>query len=239
MSISLRNVTKKVRLGPVKLTYEGLNVEIADGAHVALLGHKDAGLEAIVNLICAADAPDQGTVTRSQSISWAIPSANFISKHLSLAANARFLARLYETDDEAYVARLVELGQFGKAFDVKVEECPTELRSLFCFLAGICLPFDHYILTNVSVGKKADRERTAAMVEDLGKRAGLVVVGHDLRGAQQLCDQAYVFESGRATFYSDMEAAGEHFNSIVAKDVEEDDFLGSDTELVDLVNMDL
>lgn len=238
MSISLQNVTKKVRLGPVKLNYEGLNIEVPDGAHVALLGHKDAGLPAIVNLICGADAPDQGKVLRTQSISWAIPSSSFVAKHISLAANARFVARLYEANEEAYVAKLLELGQFGDAFNLKTDECTNEARSLFCLLAGICLPFDHYILTSVGVGKKAERERTSAMVEELGRRASLVIVGHDVDGAQRLCDRAYVFEAGRATFYDDMEAAAEHFNAIDAKDVEEDDFMGSDSELEDLVRMD-
>jgi capsular polysaccharide transport system ATP-binding protein len=238
MSISLNDVTKKVRMGPVRLTYEGLNIEIPDGGHVALLGHKDAGLDAIVNLICGADAPDEGRVTRTQSISWSIPSAGFVAKHMSLAASARFIARLYETDEDAYLARIQELGQFGDQINLKAELCANEVRSLFCLLVGICLPFDHYILTNVNVGKKGERERIAAMVEELGERASLVLVGHDLKNAQHLCDRAYVFESGRATFYEDMEAAGEHFNSIVAKDVEEDDFMGPDSELEDLVSMD-
>ncbi|HWA92671.1 MAG TPA: hypothetical protein VG889_21745 [Rhizomicrobium sp.] len=239
MSISLRNVTKKVRLGPVRLTYEGLNLEIPDGSRMALLGHKDAGLTAIVNLMCAADAPDAGYVERTQSISWSIPSASFVARHMSLAANARFLARLYETNEDAYVARIAELGQFGDEYNIMVDRCTNEARQQFCFLAGICLPFDHYILTNLNVGKKTDRERNAAMVQELGERASIVLVGANVKAAQSLCDRAYVFQDGRATFYDDMEAAAEHFASIVAKEVDEDDdFMGSDTELQDLVNMD-
>src|SRR6185312_2567046 len=69
MSIELRNVTKKVRMGPVRVTYSGLDLTIPDGARMALLGRKEAGLEKIVDLICAADAPDKGYVTRTQSIS--------------------------------------------------------------------------------------------------------------------------------------------------------------------------
>lgn len=238
MSIVLSNVTKKVRMGPVKLTYENLDIDIPDGARVALLGHQDAGLAAIVDLICAADAPDAGHVSRTRSISWAIPSSNFVSKHMTLAASARFLARLYETDENAYLARIRELGQFGDKLNVKAGEITNDVRSMFCLLAGICLPFDHYILTNVNVGKKTERDRVAPLIEELGRRAGLVLVGSDIKNAQYLCDRAYVFEEGKTTFYDDMEAATEHFKSIEAKDVEEDDFMGDDTEFRDLVNMD-
>jgi len=48
MSIELRNVTKKVRMGPVRVTYSGLDLTIPDGARMALLGRKEAGLEKIV-----------------------------------------------------------------------------------------------------------------------------------------------------------------------------------------------
>ncbi|MBV9993093.1 MAG: ABC transporter ATP-binding protein [Alphaproteobacteria bacterium] len=238
MSIELRNVTKKVRMGHIKLTYTGLDLAIPDGARVALLGRKEAGLDAIVNLICAADAPDKGTITRTQSISWPIPGAGFLSKHLTLAANARFIARLYETNEEAFLARVAETGRFGDLINARMDECPTEMRSLFCFLIGALLPFDHYIFTGLNAGPKEDRGRIAELVGELAQRAGIVLVGQDAKNAEVLCDRAYVFNEGTATYYDDMEAAIEHFSSIEAREVDEDDFMGADPELEDLVNMD-
>jgi capsular polysaccharide transport system ATP-binding protein len=237
MSIELRDVMKRVRLGPIRLTYEKLNINVPDGASVALLGRKEAGLDAIVNLICAADAPDSGRVIRTHSISWPIPSASFVSAHLPLVANARFIARLYEVDEDAYVARLEELGRFGDWLGVVVKQCPGEIRSLFCFLCGITLPFDQYIFTNLSVGPKSERGRIGEMVDDLRQRAGFLLIGQDVKSAQQYCSQAYVFDNGEATFYDDMEAAIEHFSSIETKDIEDDGFM-ADSGLEDLVNVD-
>jgi capsular polysaccharide transport system ATP-binding protein len=238
MSIELRNVTKRIRMGHIKLTYTGLDLTIPDGARMALLGRKEAGLDAIVNLVCAADAPDKGGVTRTQSISWPIPGASFLSKHLTLAANARFIARLYETDEEAFVARVYETGQFGDWMNTRMDEIPTEMRSLFCFLIGALLPFDHYIFTGLNVGPKEGRGRITELVGDLAQRAGIVLVGQDAKSAEALCTTAYVFNEGTATYYDDMEAAIEHFSSIESRDMDEDDFMGADPELEDLVNMD-
>jgi capsular polysaccharide transport system ATP-binding protein len=238
MSIELRDVTKKVRLGPIKLTYEHLNIHVPDGSHMALLGRKDAGLEAIVNLICAADAPDSGKIVRNHSISWPIPSSSFISQHLPLIANARFIARLYETDERSYIAQLDELGRFGDWFTVTVSDCPSEVRSLFCFLAGVCLPFDQYILTGMNVGPKSERGRIGELVDELRQRAGLLLIGQDIKNAQQYCTQAYVFDKCQATYYDDMEAAAEHFNSIEDTDAGDDDFMGVDSDLESLVNVD-
>lgn len=238
MSIELRNVTKRVRMGAVKVTYENLNIRVEQDSRVAFLGHKEAGLEAIVKLICAADAPDRGTVTRTHSISWPIPSSVFLSKHLPLCANARFIARLYEADEPSYLARLAELGDLGKFMNQRADDCPNEIRSLFCFAAGVLLPFDHYILTNLNVGKKAERERVGEIVDDLRQRAGLLLVTHDVKPAQQFCDQAYVFDEGRATFYDDVDAAVEHFGTIAAKDEADEDSMDFEPELESLVNED-
>jgi capsular polysaccharide transport system ATP-binding protein len=237
MSIELHNVTKKVRLGHVRLTYEDLNLHIPDSASVALLGYKEAGLEAITNLICAADAPDKGRVVRSHSISWPIPSSSFVASHLPLVSSARFIARLYEVDENAYVAKLEELGRFGDWFGTTVKLCPGEIRSLFSFLCGITLPFDQYIFTGLNVGPKNERGRIGEMLDELRQRAGFLLIGQDVKNAQAYCSQAYVFDQGQATFYDDMEAAIEHFSTIEKQDIENDGFM-ADSELEDLVNGD-
>jgi len=236
MSIVFQNVTKKVRLGAVKLTYEGLNLNIPADSRMALLGRNEAGLEVIANLICAADAPDFGRVTRDHSVSWPIPSSQFIARHLPLVANARFVARLYEADEETYLAQLDEVGKLSEWFDVKVDECPRDIRSAFCVLAGICLPFDQYLLTGL--GPKGSRDRVIEQLEDRAGGSGLLLIGSDVKSAQVLCTEAYVFDKGRATFFNDMEAAAEAFSEVEAVEAGDEDFMGGDPELENLVNVD-
>jgi capsular polysaccharide transport system ATP-binding protein len=236
MTIEFHNVTKKVRLGSVRLTYEDLNLHIEGAAHVALLGHKEAGLEAIVKLICAADAPDKGTVTRSHSISWPLPTSSYLSKHVPLAATANFIARLHEVDEDEFAERVATLAGIQEFMKVRGDAIPSDVKSWFSFAVGVSLPFDQYILTGTGVGKKADRARVDEIIEDLRKRAGILLVTSQTKTAQQLCEQAYVFDQGKATFYDDMEAAAEHFDSIEPEEVIEDDFMEAEPELENLVN---
>jgi capsular polysaccharide transport system ATP-binding protein len=239
MTIELKDVTKKVRLGAVKLTYEGLNLRIEKGARVAFLGNKNAGLDAIVNLICAADAPDKGKVTRTHSISWPIPDNKFISKHLSLAANARFVARLYEQNENAFLQKVVEMAEPGEFLNTRCTDCPREVLSRFCFSAGVCVAFDCYIFTSASIGGKEDKPRFAEIIEEVAGRAGILFVTADIKSAKQFCDQAYVFDAGRATYFDDMEAAAEFFAAIASPGGEDDqDFFDSDPELESMINTD-
>jgi len=238
MTIELRDVTKRVRLGSVRVTYEGLNIRVESNSRVAFLGNQQAGLEALVKLICAADAPDRGVVTRTHSISWPIPDSRFLSKHLTLAANARFIARLYEVDEASYLEKLAEIARPGDFMNVRGDACPKDVLSRFCFSAGICLPFDHYILTGVSAGSKEDRARFAPIVEELGQRAGILLVTSDVKAAKQVCEQAFVFDDGRATFFDNMEAAAEFYGGLASPGDVEEEFFDSDPELESLVNTD-
>jgi ABC-type polysaccharide/polyol phosphate transport system ATPase subunit len=238
MTIEFRDVTKKVRLGPTRVTYENLNIRLEEKAHIAFLGQKDAGLEAIINLICQSDAPDSGVITRSHSVSWAIPDSKYIHKHHPLVGSARFIARLYEADEKAYVAKVSEMGELGDFINIRGDMCPKDVFARFVFYTGICLPFDQYILTNVSVGGKAGRERVAEVIGDMKDRAGLLLATADIKSAKMYCDQAYVFHEGSATYFDDMEAAAEFFGSIASAGGGDDDFFDPEPELEDLVNVD-
>jgi capsular polysaccharide transport system ATP-binding protein len=238
MTIELHNVTKRVRDGAVKVTYEGLNIRVEKNTRTAFLGNKTAGLDAIVDLICGADAPDKGSVSRTHSISWPIPDSKFLSSHLPLVANARFIARLYEQDETVFLRKVAEMSNAGEFLNALGNACPKEVLSGFCFSVGVCLDFDCYILSGVNVGAKDQRDRYAAIVEDLGQRAGILLAGADVKSAKRFCEQAYVFDEGRATFFDDMEAAAEYFSGIASSGDEGEDFFDSDPELEDMINTD-
>lgn len=238
MTIELRGVTKKVRDGALRLTYEDLNIRIEENANVAFLGHKQAGLSAIVSLICAADAPDEGIVTRTHSISWPIPENKFIHRHHPLAASARFIARLYEANEKEFLAKVSEVAELGEFMNVRADRCPKEALSRFAFFAGVCLPFDRYIFASGFMGGKSERESRTEVLNDLSTRAGLLLVTHDIKSAQEFCDQAYVFDGNRATYFDNMEAAAEFFGTIASEDTDGDDFFDAEPELQDLINVD-
>jgi capsular polysaccharide transport system ATP-binding protein len=240
MTLELRDVMKKVRIGAVRIVYEDLNIRIEEGANVALLGHPEAGLEGLVDLFCAADAPDAGQVIRTHSISWPIPWTTFLHQHISLSANARFLARLYEVDENEYLAQIARNG-LQKFMHTRVDQVSGDVKTAFAFVAGMCLPFDRYILTRTSLAQKVDPELAPRLIEEAKKRAGLLLVTSNVKPAKQFCEQAYVFDDGQATFYDDMDAAAEHFSSIESRGKDrdsEDEDEDEDSDLQNMVGLD-
>jgi capsular polysaccharide transport system ATP-binding protein len=239
MTLELNHVTKKVRAGSVRVTYQDLNIRIEDGANVAFLGHSEAGIDVIINVLCGADAPDKGKVVRTHSISWPIPATTFMQSHLSLTANARFLARLYEVDERAYLTKIAENG-LARFLDTRADEVSGEIKTLFAFVAGVCLPFDCYILNKTAIAKKTYPDLAERLIDDIRQKGGLLLVTAMAKTAEQFCDQAYVFDQGQATFHDDMEAAVEHFNSIESKDrsIEGEETDDADSDLQNMVGVD-
>ncbi|MEI9929114.1 MAG: hypothetical protein WDM89_00745 [Rhizomicrobium sp.] len=236
MTIELHDVMKKVRQGSVRLTYKDVNMRIEEKSRMALLGHSSSGLDFIVDLICGADAPDKGVVRRSHSVSWAIPEIKYVHKHLPLVAAVRFIARLYEIDEKAFLARVLEQAQVGEVANLRVDRCPREVVSRLAFCIGTSLPFDQYILK--TLGSKEDRERNMETVNQLAERAGLLFVTSDVKTAKQFCTEAYVFDEGRVTYFDNMDAAAEFFSKAAGDDDVEDDFFDAEQDLQDLVNVD-
>jgi ABC-type polysaccharide/polyol phosphate transport system ATPase subunit len=130
---------------------------------------------------------------------------------------------------------MAELGDF---MNVRGDMCPKDAVSRLAFFAGVCLPFDRYIFAGNFMGGKPERERRTEVLKDLSQQAGLLLVTHDAKTAKEFCDEAYVFDGSRATYFDNMDAAMEFFGTLAAGSGDDDVFFDAEPELQDLVNMD-
>jgi capsular polysaccharide transport system ATP-binding protein len=217
MIVEMRGVRKRTRMTVRPVIFENLNLRIEDGAHIGLLGHIDSGLDAIVDMICGADAPDAGRVIRGSKISWPIPDSGFIHKHRSLAATTRFIAQLYEVDPSAYLSKVVEMASLQEFVSERLDHCPKSALSRMAFALGACLPFETYLFTAMKFGDKEDAEQLDQLVADLTRDKGLVLATSQAKAVKKFCNTAFVLDSGRAVYYEDIEAALEHLERIAPK----------------------
>lgn len=230
MIVDFRGVHKRTRKTIRPVVFKDLNFRIEDGAHVAFLGHVDSGLDALIDLICSADAPDAGVVRRGSMISWPIPDTGFIHKHRSIGACTRFLAQLYEVDPKTYFTKVVEVGGLEEFVGERLDHCPRSAVSRLAFALGACLPFETFILTNTKFEGKDDDAKFGQYMTDLLSRRGLLLATAQGKAAQTFCDSAYVLDSGQAVYYDDVEAAIEHLDRIAPK--------RADVDVADLVEED-
>jgi capsular polysaccharide transport system ATP-binding protein len=234
MSIEFKDVSIRTRgtLTPVSL--QNINIRLTKGDRVAFLSPR-AALSALISVISGADAPDRGSVVRNDTISWPIPGNGFLHKHLNFIANARFVARLYGVDQPSYLAKVLDLARVVDLAEERIDHCPKEAVARFSFALGACLPFDMYLLTATKIGDKRDSERYTEIIADLGRDAGLLIATSSGKTIQGFCDQAYVFDRGRAHHYTDVEAAAEHMARIAkpSDGADDEDWPADDERIMD------
>ncbi len=82
------------------------------------------------------------------------------------------------------------------------------MKSRLSFGVSMGIRFDLYLVDEVtSVGDGAFRRRSVALLEERLTAAGAIVVTHSPAMARRLCTAGAVLESGRLTFYEDVEEA--------------------------------
>jgi len=215
--IEFVKVCKRTRKTITPIVYEDLSFRIEDGERVALLGGPASGLNVILELICGANAPDQGRVIRTGTFSWPIPDSSFFHKHLSFVGNARFIARMYGMQESTFIPRVMEMAGVEDLREERLDHCPKGVLGQFSFALGLFVPFDTYIFTKVGVGKGEMLERIQGAIADLGQRSGLLIATGQPKGFEAFCDKAYVLDEGQAFYYEDLEAAQEHLKRSLAK----------------------
>jgi capsular polysaccharide transport system ATP-binding protein len=233
--IELRNIAVRTRhtVAPVSLTNVNLRVEKQD--RLALLSPSKGSLGLIIDTLCAANAPDSGSVIRHSSVSWPIPSNGFFLKHQSFIANARFVAHLYEMDQRTFIPKVIELAGVEDLADERLDRCPSAVVSRFAFALGISLPFDIYLFTATGAGDKKDREKHNDMVAQLANQSGLILATTSGKAAKPFCDKAYILDPAGCVLYDDMDAALEHLDRLArraAKTTDEDEEMAEEDERV-------
>lgn len=226
--IELANVTFRIRHTLSPVVYADVNLRIEDGERVAFLAaDKQSGLGVLQDLFCEANAPDSGRLVRTGSLSWPIPEAKFFHQHLTFVANARFIARMYGLDARLFVPRVCEMAGVTDIMHERLDHCPKTAIVPFAFSLGACVPFDTYLLTTAFVGKGENGSALQQELVEISSRGGTIVMATNGKGIADICDRAYVLDSGSARIvpYDDIEEALDHLKRLASKAAEEEDLI--------------
>src|SRR5271165_3602074 len=116
MSIELRDISKTVHIdGKPQRLFSGLSMRIDVGQRVGILGLPKTGKSTLLRLMCDTEKFGSGTIRRTSSLSWPIPTADYLAMHITVAANIRFLARIYGTESDKFIreiGRMADVTEF-------------------------------------------------------------------------------------------------------------------------------
>ena len=212
--IRLEHLTKIFVLdGQRKVVLQDVNLEFPSGIAVGLLGRNGAGKSTLLQMIARTMDPTAGRIVSTGTCSWPVGFSGPFHPALSGIQNTRFIGRIYGADTDELVAFVEDFAGLGMHFRMPLKTYSSGMRSRLAFGVSMGIPFDTYLVDEVtSVGDASFRAKSAQVFRARMKTAGAFVVSHSMGMIRDLCDVAVVLENGQLYYYEDMEAAITHHN---------------------------
>lgn len=221
--IHLNNISKAFRTprGP-KVILNETDIVFPSGVSVGLLGRNGAGKSTLMEMIGGTAKPDTGSIDVSGTVSWPVGFRGIFHKALTGTQNVRFIARVYGVDTESLLAYVREFAELGAHLDMPVRNYSAGMRSRLAFGVSIGIPFDTYLVDEVtSVGDASFKRKSRLAFLERMENAGAVVVTHSMRQLRKLCQSGAVLENGTLTYFEDIEDAIAQYHENMGSDEDE------------------
>lgn len=194
-----------------KVVARGITATFPTGAAVALLGRNGAGKSSLMEMIGGSLKPDKGAIRITGSMSWPVGFSGSFHRDLTGAQNVKFIARVYGVDTEDLLEFVEDFSELGAHFHLPVRSYSSGMKSRLAFGISIGIPFDTYLVDEVTaVGDAAFKRKSRKVFQERLKTAGAVVVTHYMSQVRQLCNSGAVLEDGLLTYYENVEDAIAH-----------------------------
>ncbi len=191
-----------------KIVIDNLNITLPTGKSLALLGRNGAGKSTLLQIVAGSMRPDHGRVISDGSISWPVGFGGSFHGDLTGAQNVAFLARVYGVDTDELLDFVQDFSELGKHFAMPVRTYSSGMRSRLTFGTSMGIPFDTYLVDEVTaVGDAAFRRKSRAVFEERMRVSSAILVSHEMGQVRQFCDAGIVLDRGQLNYYDDLEEA--------------------------------
>jgi capsular polysaccharide transport system ATP-binding protein len=197
--IKLVNVSKfyPTRVGSTRV-FEHVNLEIAPGEKLGILGRNGAGKSTMIRLMSGAERPTSGRVVRSMTVSWPLAFGGAFQGTLTGVDNLRFICRIYGVDPEDKIPFVEDFSELGIYLREPVRSYSAGMRARLAFAISMVIEFDCFLIDEiVAVGDARFHDKcNYELFEKRGDRA-MIIVSHNAGYVREHCDRAAVLAGGK------------------------------------------
>ncbi len=191
-----------------KVVIDDASVVFPTGVSVALLARNGAGKSTLMGMIGGTIQPSGGRIVRQGTVSWPVGFKGSFHREMTGAQNTRFVARIYGVDTEELIGFVEDFAELGPHFHAPVRTYSSGMISRLAFGVSIGIPFDTYLVDEVtSVGDAVFKRKSRLVFLERMKTAGAVVGTHSMVQVRKLCQAGVVLENGKLVYYEDLEQA--------------------------------
>ena len=204
-----RVLRRPIHVRHAAFSIRDLDLRIAPGEAVALLGHNGSGKSTVLRLVAGIYQPSAGTIETRGRITAVIELGAGFHPELTGAENIALYAavlgltrrELHERFDE-----IVEFAGMADFLDTPLKYYSSGMEARLAFSVAVCLQPDTLLLDEVlAVGDQAFRARCLARLRAFHARGGtLLLVSHELDQIQALCTRGVWLQDGRTIMDGDI-----------------------------------
>jgi ABC-2 type transport system ATP-binding protein len=197
-----------------------LDLEIAEGESVALLGRNGSGKSTLLKLVAGVMAPDTGRVRVRGRLAGLLEVGAGFHPDLTGRENVHLNASILGMDPATIRARfdeIVDFADIGPFLDTQVRFYSSGMFLRLAFSVAVHTEPDVFLVDEVlAVGDEAFRDKCLVRIEQLSAEGRtLVVVSHDLPLVERLCRRGVVLDSGRLVHDGPVVPAVEHLRAVL------------------------
>jgi capsular polysaccharide transport system ATP-binding protein len=197
----------------MKTVFQGVNLSIAPGDKVGILGRNGAGKSTLLRLISGVELPSEGKIKRSMSVSWPLAFSGAFQGALTGADNLRFICRVYGVNFADKIDFVQEFAELGMFFREPVKNYSSGMQARLAFAISMAIEFDCYLIDEViAVGDSRFHEKCHYELFEKRKDRAILIVSHHAEQIRQYCKRAYVIHNGSLYEEADLSAAYEFYD---------------------------
>lgn len=207
--IRLEGVSKAFRLrAEWKVILDDVSLTLPSGRALALLGRNGAGKTTLLQMISGTTQPDRGRVATMGAVSWPVGFGGSLHGDLTGAQNTRFIARIYGVETAELLEFVEDFAELGGHFHMPIRSYSAGMKSRLGFAMSMGIPFDTYLVDEVTaVGDAAFRRKSKAVFRERIRSASAIMVSHNLAELRDYCDAALLLEAGELRYFPDLNEA--------------------------------
>ena len=207
--IRLEGVSKAFRLrADWKVILDDVSLALPSGRALALLGRNGAGKTTLLQMISGTTQPDRGRVATMGAVSWPVGFGGSLHGDLTGAQNTRFIARIYGVETAELLDFVEDFAELGGHFHMPIRSYSAGMKSRLGFAMSMGIPFDTYLVDEVTaVGDAAFRRKSKAVFRERIRSASAIMVSHNLAELRDYCDAALLLEAGELRYFPDLNEA--------------------------------
>ncbi|MFC3440452.1 ABC transporter ATP-binding protein [Sphingobium rhizovicinum] len=194
--------------------FRDINLSIAKGEKVGILGRNGAGKSTLVRIIGGAETPTRGQVIRRMTVSWPLAFSGAFQHSLTGYDNLRFICRVYGVNPEEKIEAVQDFAELGKYLWEPIRTYSAGMRARLGFAVSMAIEFDCFLIDEVTaVGDARFRDRCHEELYVKRADRAMIMVSHDANYVRDHCHKAGVLAGGRLHMFDDLDEAYAYYTA--------------------------